>query len=256
MIPDTQGSHSDCDHLTLGTQRRFTHAAKLRMNIFSSFPAGILLGGGCGLIISGCGLAIAGAILRSAPLENPLPAILIGYALAVPGFYFLPYFSGNTRIARWFSSRPKGTWMVQLTLMPRRCTGMEGFNEGADDVGILSIEPGRLVYSGDATEFSISRDKIQAMTTRNLGWRGLWSLGNAIDLTLAHPISGVSSITLAPRKDATLPNHLRTAWRLEVSLSQWLNVEIASRREPRPVSPLAYWRWCRARRFLVWNAAT
>lgn len=246
MTPDTHDLRGDSDYLTLGAQRRFTNAAKMRMQIFASFPAGLLLGGGCGLIISGCGLAIARTTFGYASLENPLPAILIGFALAVPGFYFLPDFSGNTRIAKWFASRPKGTWMVQLTLTPRRYTGMEGLAEGADDVGVLSIEPGRLVYSGDAIDFSISRDKIQAMATRNLGWRGLWSLGNAIDLTLAQPIAGISGLALAPRQDATLPNQWRSARKLEASLSRWLNGKITLRREPRPVSPLAYWRWCRA----------
>lgn len=249
MTPDTQNLRDDSDYLTLGEQRRFTNAAKLRMNIFSSFPAGLLLGGGGGFIISGCGLAIARTALGYASLENPLPLIIIGFALAAPGFYFLPYFSGNTRIAGWFASRPKGTWLIQMTLIPRRCTGMEGFNEGADDVGILLIEPGRLVYSGDAVEFSISRTEIQAMATRNLGWRGLWSLGNAIDLSLAQPIAGVSGLALAPRRDATLPSQWRSARKLEASLRRWLNGKITLRREPRPGSLLAYWRWCRARLF-------
>lgn len=224
MTPETHDLRGDSDYLTLGAQRRFTNAAKTRMQIFASFPAGVLLGGGCGFIISGCEFAIARA-LGFVALENPLPLILIGFALAVPGFYFLPFFSGNTRISGWFSSRPKGTWMIQLTLTPRRCTGMEALNDGADDVGVLSIEPGRLVYSGDAIAFSISRDKIQAIATRNLGWRGLWSLGNAITLTLAQPIAGVSKLALAPRRDATLPEHLRAARRLEESLRCWLNPE-------------------------------
>lgn len=253
MTPDTQDLRGDSDYLTLGAQRRFTNAAKMRMQIFASFPAGLLLGGGCGFIISGCGLAVARTALGYASLENPLPLILIGFILAVPGFYFLPYFSGNTRIAGWFASRPKGTWVIQLTLTPRRFTGVEGLAEGADDIGILSIEPGRLAYSGDAINFSISRTEIQAMATRNLGWRGLWSLGNAIDLTLAQPIAGVSGLALAPRRDATLPNHLRSARKLEASLSRWLNGEITSRREPRPVSPLAYWRGRRARLFKHWD---
>jgi len=247
MTTGGSDSRGGRDHLTLGAPRRFTSAAKIRMQCFSA-PLFGLMGGGFGLIIGGCGLVIADAALGFSVLGNPSPQILIGFALSAPGFYFIPYFCGNTRISGWFASRAKGTEVVGLTLMPRRRAGMECFDYGEDDVGVLSIEPDHLIYSGDAIDFRLSRAEVQAMTARGVGWRGLWALGDAVDLMFAQPIAGVVGLTLTPRRDATLPAYRRSARRLESSLRRWLDGKIVPRRESRPVSPQAHWRRFRVRR--------
>jgi len=88
-----------------------------------------------------------------------------------------PYIVHLVRKIRPPSAENKKSFVVQMTLSPRLHTGVRGFLEDADDIGLLTFTDNTIIFYGDQTTLKLPIDSITEVSTRNIGFRGLWVCG-------------------------------------------------------------------------------
>ncbi|MBX7259652.1 MAG: hypothetical protein K1Y02_25070 [Candidatus Hydrogenedentes bacterium] len=130
---------------------------------------------------------------------------LFAYMLPISflAFYCMPWLSGARRVVARFGG-PDG-FVVQVRFLPRRFTGIVGWLEDADDLGLLRIDAEGLRLSGDGVEFEIQREDIASVSHSNVGWRMFWLAGNETRVDFRHPIEGISAVVFSSRGSITLP---------------------------------------------------
>lgn len=115
-----------------------------------------------------------------------LPLIALGFSAL-----FLPLGLGNrhirTLLRRKFPElNEREEFIVQVTFTPRLQRGLRSVVEDADDIGLLRLCPGGLVFEGDSVTLRMPWTELEQVESQNIGLRGLFVYG--------------SPLVLAPRK--------------------------------------------------------
>jgi hypothetical protein len=94
--------------------------------------------------------------------------------------------------------------VCQFSTHPRRYTGVRGFLECADDIGVLSLEVNGLRFHGDHTEVFLPYTEALHVYTKNVGYRGLWLVGDRIRI-IPNDTASFSEIEFHERQSYTIP---------------------------------------------------
>ena len=169
------------------TPHRFGMREVVIMNLLPLVPAfigGGLLGIGC----AGIPLAATLVVDYGFPywiMVVPLCclALVLAISLFVPGLMCANYYVRH--LVSHLRSDHKGmSCICQMTTQPRICRGARAFLEDADDVGVLSIQPGVLTFRGDHSDLVVDLSNSVAVELHNIGWRGLWYASRRVRLIL------------------------------------------------------------------------
>lgn len=119
----------------------------------------------------------------------PLSIVTISLFITSVGLYFTPtlisvnyYIRHITKL--FVQNRSPNDYIFQLATIPRKCKGIRGFFEDADDVGILQLQDNGLSFTGDHTKVLLPYYKIKEIKRYNVGWRALWLGGKRIKIKL------------------------------------------------------------------------
>jgi len=134
-----------------------------------------IMGGVFGIIVSFGTLAI----LDGFPIAGCIYLAIIFITL-----FFFPILAGGNpyivHLVRKIPQQPpwnEKSFVVQMALSPRLHTGIRGFLEDADDIGFLTFTTDTIIFYGDQTTLRLPKDSLTEVSTRNVGWRGLWICG-------------------------------------------------------------------------------
>jgi len=147
-----------------------------------------------------------GGIVVESVIGSPfilLATILLMIVLFVVNIFLMPFFGGNLFLPGKMSGLGDG-FICQVTLTPRRFTGLEGLLEDADDFGMFRIEGDYVVFQGTSLYIAVHKADLIGVDIQKIGWRVFWLMGNAALFTLSQPLSGFSSFRVYPRHGATL----------------------------------------------------
>lgn len=159
-----------------------------------------------------------GPFARDFARAFPALSFCVFVVLPVAVVCLIPFWNGDLGIRRHFGVSGGG-FIVQVRFTPRRIGGFEGWLEDADDVGVLSVVDGQLVFAGDSTEMVIVRDDIDSVSTRNAGVRTLWMCGET-RISLAREIEGFIGLEVSSRQALTVPQTRRFNRALEQSIRE------------------------------------
>jgi hypothetical protein len=130
--------------------------------------------------------------------------------------FIAPFSFCNYWIRRHF--QPATGIVVQASFCPRRCVGVEGFLEDADDFGVLTIDNAQIAFIGDGGEFLIAPDTIETITGTNIGWRGFYLLAPRIVIHLKENAFPFKSVTFLERQSLTMIGNRQTTKRISEQL--------------------------------------
>jgi hypothetical protein len=205
----------------IGEPKGFGWREVLIINAICTIPEAIL---GISVALVPSSLAGVCLVLAHQPLfaETGIDRLLHGLLAAgtcgVVGIglclFFWPVAIGNLyvrRIARRCLDRKPSdqpSYVCQVSLTPRLHGGLRGFMEDADDVGHLWITDGVLNFAGDHVRIAVPLRSVQAVSSRNVGNRGLWVAGRRIGITTS-AVDGINSFEFLERQSATVVSSRR-----------------------------------------------
>jgi len=143
------------------------------------------------------------AMLIVSSFQFGIWTILVPLAAIGLATLLLPFGFGNTYVARMVRTLRPADWpeadsfIVQITLAPRICSGFRAVVEDADDVGWLNLGASGLGFVGDSVRFSIPYSSIRDLSSRTIGLRGLF-VYPCLTLSVSG-LSGVQELRIAER---------------------------------------------------------
>ena len=140
--------------------------------------------------------------------------------------FFFPLILGNSYVTKLVESispskNSKG-FVVQMTLSPRKYSGVRALVEDADDIGRLSVTNDQVLYDGDAVKLRLPVSSIKSVESRNIGWRGMWVCSPRIRVTVAG-LPGVTQVEFCDRSSLTIPDSRRKSLALKAELLAGIN---------------------------------
>ena len=160
------------------TESKHFGLGKIVLFTVIGIPPGLILGM---LIVLGPLALLAGLFTGN---QMILIAGRICLAINFTALFFFPVLAGwnpyIVHLAGKIHQLPTGSeksFVVQMALSPRLHTGIRGFLEDADDIGILTFTADTIIFHGDQTTLKLPVDSLTEVSTRNLGFRGLWICG-------------------------------------------------------------------------------
>lgn len=201
--------------LTKGVPRRFTLGWKLFGNL-----AGIALGlAPVAMILVFC--VLVGIFVHPVLGVLSTPVLLVAYLL-VYLFVISPFFSylmasrlveGDHPVA----SRQPDAFVVQMSLNPRVCGGIEQILDDADDIGLLFVGKDRLEFSGDWVQLQVPFAGIHRMILDIPSPYRLFLGGRRIEL-IFHPGGEFKEVTIDSRSGKTILGGIASARRLAATV--------------------------------------
>ena len=221
--------------LEVRSPSHFTNREILMMGLICALPSllfGALLVLGCTAVIGALGSVLLGgdSMLEAMGAQTVYFVVLLGVGFAALAcscvlLFFMPSLLAVNpyvkRIVRRFLEVPSAMpekEVFQISLHPRLFSGLRAFLEDADDVGVLTLGADAVSFDGDHIALSIPYSQVQAVESRNVGWRGLWIFGNRIEVCARHGGSEKSFVFLE-RASCTLLGSRRITARIFRGLS-------------------------------------
>jgi hypothetical protein len=184
------------DSISLGPPSYFTAFRKILFFIFGTIPTIIFV-----VLFT---LEMLAFYYMIVPPEILLLTKLVTMTVFITGFYGLfPVFGCDWAVMRHFANFGDG-FVAQVSFLPRRYRGWEGFLEDADDIGIVRFENNRLIFLGDSTRIVLAQTDIATIKFEKKGRRTAWLLGPTALFELKYPLAGINSIYINPRMGLTL----------------------------------------------------
>ena len=163
----------------------------------------------------GFSLLFTPLVLLALPASDRTPAVFLSLAsvFVIGGLlplFFFPVLIGNPYVARIVSKYPaaprarEGAFLVQAIMNPRLVTGWDAVVEDADDFGWLESDAGEFRFIGDHLKLAVSYENVANVRFQNIGWRGLWLIGNRIRFDFTTPVHQFDGVELAAREGINL----------------------------------------------------
>jgi hypothetical protein len=128
--------------------------------------------------------------------------LLIGFVIYIGlAAIFMPLMCGNLFL---HGKASTDSHFMQVTFSPRRYSGLWGLMDDADDTGFLKILNGQIFIDCLSSQLAINFADVMAASSRNIGIKGSWILGNLVELKFKNPMDGIASIKIMGRYGNTL----------------------------------------------------
>ncbi len=144
-----------------------------------------------------------------------LAALFVMCVMVAASLYFIPFLLANgyasKLVRRHVSTADMSVdrYTCQIALTPRIHSGLRGFLEDADDIGVLTIGATHVRFEGDSVRFSIPFTHV-VVEAENIGIRAAWISGQKIRLRV-RDFGPYESVVVIERGSLTTPTARRTS---------------------------------------------
>lgn len=175
----------------------------------------------CGLLFGAGVTGLVGAAWLALFCRTPLWWMLIplvSLALCSCLLYFAPFlFFANYYIrsiaAKLDHATSESDCVCQIATYPRSCRGIGAFLEDADDIGVLWVGDDGIDFKGDHLYLTVPHSSVASVHLSNVGWRGLWFIGQRIRLEL-YESEEFHALELCERQSSTVAEARSVSLRL------------------------------------------
>jgi hypothetical protein len=155
--------------------------------------------------------------------------VVWGLVVIVCSVLLLPMLYRNPTIESWSQAlraqcgeEGAPAFVVEVALRPKAVGGLEGFQAGCDDVGLLILRPRHLCFEGDSIHVKIRWSRADTLKVQKTGWRGVWLWGNDFHIEFHAPLDTRTGVVLRIREGWTMFHTRRRSHELHELLNTFL----------------------------------